>query len=159
MSQHISESTRHPVHGDTLSYIQRLSTESGRCIYNVLAKMGIWTEMVKIYSIIWGHIAPESKIMMEPSHRNLLQNCVQSWQWNIFDIHWRQDALPEDHQQSRPDSTSLSRRSPRCTHTQHCSRTAVMEECCKVFNIDLWQMHHLLVHNSHSKWRRCPKLK
>ena len=66
ISQHISESTRHPVHGDTLSHIQRLSTESGRCMYNVLAKMGIWTEMVKIYSIIWGHIAPESKIMMEP---------------------------------------------------------------------------------------------
>ena len=76
MSQHISESTRHPVHGDTLSHIQRLRTESGRCMYNVLAKMGIWTEMVNIYSIIWGHIAPESKIMMEPSHRNLLQNCV-----------------------------------------------------------------------------------
>ena len=76
MSQHISESTRHPVHGDTLSHIQRLRTESGRCMYNVLAKMGIWTEMVKIYSTIWGHIAPESKIMMEPSHRNLLQNCV-----------------------------------------------------------------------------------
>ena len=84
---------------------------------------------------------------------------VSMWQWTIFDIDWRQDALPEDHQQSRPDSTSRSRQSPRCTHTQHCSRTAVMEECCKVFNIDLWQMHHLLVHNSHSKWRRCPKLK
>ena len=78
MSQHISKSTRHPVHRDTLSHIQRLRTESGRCMYNVLAKMGIWTEMVKIYSTIWGHIAPESKIMMEPLYRNLLQNCAQS---------------------------------------------------------------------------------
>ena len=79
--------------------------------------------------------------------------------WYHLMTYFDTNPLPEDHQQSPPDSTSLSRQSPRCTHTQHCSRTAVMEECCKVFNIDLWQMHHLLVHNSHSKWRRCPKLK
>ena len=141
-SQRISESTRHPVHGDTLSYIQRLSTESGRWMYNVMQYWQYWPKWE--FGQKWSKILASSGDTL-PQNPKLWWNplteiscrIVSMWQWTIFDIDWRQDALPEDHQQSRPDSTSRSRQSPRCTHTQHCSRTAVMEEYWFVENASL----------------------